>query len=72
MNHLLEYESSEQDILLVDWCSGTGIEHCLELMENTNGTKSNKFRGKFQEAETVNKNKRMYPCLLYTSPSPRD
>jgi len=60
MNHLLDYEY-EQDILLVDWCLGSGIEFHPELLEGANGTKSNKFRGKFQEAETVNKNKRMYP-----------
>jgi len=60
MNHLLEYESGEQDMLLVDWCD-SGIEFCPQLVESANGVKSNKFKGKFQEAETVNKNKRMYP-----------
>ena len=50
----------DQQMLLVDCCSHSGFE--FELSE---GTKSDrglvKFRGKFQEAEAVNKNKRMYP-----------
>lgn len=61
MNHLLEYDNNEQDMLLVDWCNGSGFDFGLELMESSNGLKSNKFKGKFQEAEAVNKNKRMYP-----------
>jgi hypothetical protein len=47
-------------MLLVDSCVGSGIT--LNLNESTtteNGTV--KFKGKFQEAEAVNKNKRMYP-----------
>jgi hypothetical protein len=48
------------DILLVDCCVGSGFS--LELHEGAT-TKHGlvKFRGKFQEAEAVNKNKRMYP-----------
>lgn len=45
-------------ILFVDCCNYSGIE--LELSESTE-TGRTKFRGKFQEAEAVNKNKRMYP-----------
>ena len=47
-------------MLLVDSCVGSGFT--LNLNESTateNGTV--KFKGKFQEAEAVNKNKRMYP-----------
>lgn len=62
--------------LLTEHCSapGTLYENCLlfgggggilnemDLHETTDhGTNYLKFRGKFQEAETVNKNKRMYP-----------
>lgn len=47
-------------MLLIDCCLGSGFE--LELTEaaSTRGGLV-KFRGKFQEAEAVNKNKRMYP-----------
>lgn len=48
----------EQGLLLIDSCSHSGFD--LELMESTTGGLV-KFRGKFQEAEAVNKNKRMYP-----------
>lgn len=44
--------------LLVDCCSSF-LE--MDLHESTNGSGLVKFRGKFQEAEAVNKNKRMYP-----------
>jgi hypothetical protein len=46
------------EMLLVDCCGGSGFD--LELSESTKGGLV-KFRGKFQEAEAVNKNKRMYP-----------
>lgn len=47
-------------MLLVDCCTHSGFE--LELHEGTTSTKGLvKFRGKFQEAEAINKNKRMYP-----------
>lgn len=45
----------KQDMLLID-CVGHAS---LTLEESTNGTV--KFRGKFQEANMVNKNKRLYP-----------
>lgn len=49
----------QKQMLLVDCCVGSGFE--LELSESTSGRGLVKFRGKFQEAEAVNKNKRMYP-----------
>lgn len=45
--------------LLVDSCYGSSLAY--ELHESKSGLKLVKFRGKFQEAEAVNKNKRMYP-----------
>jgi hypothetical protein len=52
---------SNKEYLLIDSCLNSGFE--LELLsessENNRGL--TKFRGKFQEAEAVNKNKRMYP-----------
>lgn len=52
---------SGANYLLVDCCGSSGFE--LELFESTGGKANGltKFRGKFQEAEAVNKNKRMYP-----------
>jgi hypothetical protein len=46
-------------MLLIDCCVGSGFE--LELSEATTRSGLAKFRGKFQEAEAINKNKRMYP-----------
>lgn len=46
-------------MLLVDCCIGSGFE--LQLSESTTRGGLVKFRGKFQEAEAINKNKRMYP-----------
>lgn len=46
-------------MLLIDCCLGSGFE--LELSESATRGGLVKFRGKFQEAEAVNKNKRMYP-----------
>lgn len=46
-------------MLLIDCCGSSGFE--LELSESTMKGGLTKFRGKFQEAEAVNKNKRMYP-----------
>jgi hypothetical protein len=47
-------------MLLIDCCVGSGFE--LQLSEsNVSRNGLTKFRGKFQEAEAVNKNKRMYP-----------
>jgi hypothetical protein len=49
----------EQQMLLIDCCMGSGFD--LQLSESTTRGGLVKFRGKFQEAEAVNKNKRMYP-----------
>jgi hypothetical protein len=49
----------DKQMLLVDCCVDSGFE--LELSEATGNRGLVKFRGKFQEAEAVNKNKRMYP-----------
>lgn len=47
-------------MLLIDCCVGSGFE--LELTESSSSRGGLvKFRGKFQEAEAINKNKRMYP-----------
>jgi len=53
----------EQQMLLVDCCTHSGFE--FELTESTKSSRGLvKFRGKFQEAEAVNKNKRMYPFAV--------
>lgn len=49
---------SDNKMLLVDSCCSGGF--MLDLNESTDRGLT-KFRGKFQEAEAVNKNKRMYP-----------
>ena len=49
---------SDNKMLLVDSCNNGGL--FLSLNESTDKGLT-KFRGKFQEAEAVNKNKRMYP-----------
>lgn len=46
-------------MLLVDWCVGN--EFILNLNESVTDKGLVKFRGKFQEADNVNKNKRSYP-----------
>jgi hypothetical protein len=46
-----------EPMLLVDWCDA---EIQLELTESASDGRA-KFKGKFQEAEAVNKNKRLYP-----------
>jgi len=48
-----------KQMLLVDCCSDAGL--VLELNETTSKRGLVTFRGKFQEAEAINKNKRMYP-----------
>jgi len=48
-----------KEMLLVDSCDNGGFE--LDLKESNLDKGILKFRGKFQEAEAVNKNKRMYP-----------
>lgn len=50
-----------QDVLLIDSCIGNGFS--IDLNESVNGGLT-KFRGKFQEAEAVNKNKRIYPRAI--------
>jgi hypothetical protein len=45
--------------LFVDCCNNSGFT--LKLNESTTDKGLTKFRGKFQEAEAVNKNKRIYP-----------
>lgn len=46
------------EAFFVDCCDNSGFS--LHLCESTSDGKT-KFKGKFQEAEAVNKNKRMYP-----------
>jgi hypothetical protein len=70
MQLLLEHsgipETMYADCLLYD--GGYGILNEMDLHESTeNGIKAMKFKGKFQEAETVNKNKRMYPFTVLDS-----
>lgn len=48
-----------EQMLLIDACQNSGFE--LQLVESNGKSRLTKFRGKFQEAEAVNKNKRMYP-----------
>lgn len=45
--------------LLVDCCSNG--EMFLDLNESANSRGLTRFKGKFQEAEAINKNKRLYP-----------
>ncbi len=47
-------------MLLIDCCVGSSFA-AMELSESTRIGGLTKFRGKFQESEAVNKNKRMYP-----------
>jgi hypothetical protein len=46
-------------MLFIDCCSEGGLY--LDLNESTTNKGLTKFKGKFQEAETINKNKRLYP-----------
>jgi hypothetical protein len=48
----------QNQMLLVDHCIDAGF--IMELCESSDNGRV-KFRGKFQEAEAINKNKRMYP-----------
>ena len=52
---------SDNKMLLVDSCCNGGF--VLDLNESTDRGLT-KFKGKFQEAEAVNKNKRMYPYAV--------
>jgi len=45
--------------MFIDSCNDSGFN--LELCESAGDSGRVRFRGKFQEAEAVNKNKRMYP-----------
>ena len=69
MNLLTEHGipgTSYRDVLICD--GGYGILNEMDLHESTEqGLKLVKFRGKFQEAEAVNKNKRMYPRTVLES-----
>ena len=48
--------------------SGSILLNEMDLHESTsNGVKTLKFKGKFQEAEAINKNKRMYPKAVLSS-----
>ena len=47
-----------ENILLVEWGSVSNCKMELSLNESTDKNLT-KFRGKFQEAEAVNKNKRI-------------
>lgn len=49
------------NMLLIDCCTGSGFEFELNENETTSPRGLVVFKGKFQEAEAVNKNKRMYP-----------
>jgi len=46
-------------VLFIDCCTNGGFE--LNLNESVTDRGLTRFRGKFQEAEAVNKNKRIYP-----------
>jgi hypothetical protein len=52
---------SENLMLFIDSCSYSGFN--LQLCESQNDGRT-RFRGKFQEAEAINKNKRMYPYAV--------
>jgi hypothetical protein len=51
-----------EERLLVDWCDDSCFQ--INLHENAGGKGPVRFRGKFQEAESVNKNKRVYPYAV--------
>ena len=48
-----------KEILFIDSCQNSGFT--MDLNESMSDKGLTKFRGKFQEAEAINKNKRMYP-----------
>jgi Prohead core protein serine protease len=50
---------SKDQMLFVDSCSGGGFN--MDLNESVTDKGLTRFRGKFQEAEAINKNKRIYP-----------
>ena len=49
----------DNKILLVDCCDNGGLQ--LDINESASGNRLVTFRGKMQEAGTINKNKRKYP-----------
>jgi len=49
----------KEEILFIDSCQNSGFT--MNLNESLSDKGLTKFRGKFQEAEAINKNKRMYP-----------
>jgi hypothetical protein len=49
----------KEEILFIDSCQNSGFT--MNLNESVSDKGLTKFRGKFQEAEAINKNKRMYP-----------
>lgn len=51
----------QQDRLLVDGCSNGHFMLSLNESASKSGNGLTRFKGKFQEAEAVNKNKRLYP-----------
>lgn len=53
---------SNEQMLFIDCCDNGGF--VLNLNESTTDKGLTKFRGKFQEAEAVNKNKRIYPFAV--------
>ena len=58
--------TSYKDVLICD--GGYGVLNEMDLHESTDqGVKLVKFKGKFQEADIVNKNKRMYPHVVLDS-----
>lgn len=54
-----EIKMNENLTLLIDCCNNSGFY--LDLNETTTDKGLTKFRGKFQECDAVNKNKRLYP-----------
>ena len=57
--NLIQESAENNQMLLVDCCTGSGFD--FQLSESKSDLGLTKFRGKFQEAEAINKNKRMYP-----------
>lgn len=50
----------DNQVLFVDCCGGL----CMNLNESVSDRGLTRFRGKFQEAEAINKNKRIYPYAV--------
>jgi hypothetical protein len=67
MELLVEHDSTPgtiyEDRLILGGAIGAVLNE-MTLNESTDSSGSLKFRGKFQEAEAVNKNKRMYPYTV--------